>query len=218
MDKGSLSLLGPSVHTYWVIRPNYERKVRFPFMLLNKSQPRPPRISQHQQRAGDLQIKHSYYLCSPVPLNGIAAHMRAWRGRRWRVYSLWYGASKFFFFFLKQKGGGSPVCILCLVPVSCDQHLPTWAAPLSNSAIHKLEQGGRDMLITGMYYRSFIMLQLHRSHYGGMGSQDPMLWYPSNQIWDPSCVMKTQSKLHITQELHSRYAFQWNTNNYDLSN
>lgn len=65
MDKGSLSLLGPSVHTYGVIRPNYERKVRFPFMLLNKSWAAWPSISQHQQGAGDLQIKRSYYLCPP---------------------------------------------------------------------------------------------------------------------------------------------------------
>lgn len=62
-----MSLLGPSVHTYGVIRPNYERKVRFPFMLLNKSWAALPSISQHQQGAGDLQIKRSCYLCPPHP-------------------------------------------------------------------------------------------------------------------------------------------------------
>lgn len=31
-------------------------------MLLNQSRPRPPRISQHRQGAGDLQIKRSHYL------------------------------------------------------------------------------------------------------------------------------------------------------------
>lgn len=78
---------GPSVHTSRVIRPNYERKVRFPFMLLNQSRPRPPRISQHRQGAGDLQIKRSHYLlrpCStaapPVSPLGIAAHTRASEG------------------------------------------------------------------------------------------------------------------------------------------
>lgn len=87
---------GPSVHTSWVIRPNYERKVCFPFMLLNQSRPQSPRISQHQQGAGDLQIKRSHYLCPssaatpPVPPLGIAAHTRASEGAR-----LWYEASKF---------------------------------------------------------------------------------------------------------------------------
>lgn len=77
---------GPSVHTLRVIRPNYERKVRFPFMLLNQSRPRPPRISQHRQGAGDLQIKRSHYLrpcCTaapPVSPLGIAAHTRASEG------------------------------------------------------------------------------------------------------------------------------------------
>lgn len=114
MDKGSLSLLGSSVHTYWVIRPNYERKVRFPFMLLNKSQPRPPRISQHQQGAGDLQIKRSHYLCAPPPHHDCSTrapphHCPTYEGSRRegteRVFVVIWGI-KVFFFFLTRGGGG----------------------------------------------------------------------------------------------------------------
>jgi len=93
--------LGPSVHTCRVIRPNYEREVRFPFMLLNKSRPRSPAISQHRQGAGDLQIKRSHlpvththpwtpppcFTCAGLREGGIGSatryHMRLqswWRG------------------------------------------------------------------------------------------------------------------------------------------
>lgn len=61
-----------------------------------------------------------------------------------------------------------------------------------------------DMQITGVYYRSFIKLQLHRSHYGGMVSWDHLLISAlSKKIW--AMWWKRKSRLHINQELNSSY-------------
>lgn len=122
MDKGSLSLLGPSVHTYWVIRPNYERKVRFPFMLLNKRRASSPSISQHQQGPGDLQIKRSHYLCPPHHHHDCCPPQhRCTRGAE-RVFLMIWGIKVLWGFFWRRGGWRScpHSSVGFLVPISCD--------------------------------------------------------------------------------------------------
>lgn len=150
-----MSLLGPSVHTYRVIRPNYERKVRFPFMLLNESQPRPPRISQHQQGAGDLQIKHSDYLCPPltapppITLLSITAHTKR-EGTHRTVVMIW-GIKVFLFFVFPAELEGRVLHIPRLVLYHVIRRYPPELLNLWDCAIHKYkEQAGKDILITGV--------------------------------------------------------------------
>lgn len=104
--------LGPSVHTCRVIRPNYEREVRFPFMLLNQSRSRSPAISQRRQGAGDLQIKRGHHL--PVThthpwTRCLASHTRASGGRVGKSRSLSYEASKL----VEREGWGQS----CQIPL-----------------------------------------------------------------------------------------------------
>lgn len=144
-------------------------------------------------------------ICAPLwlrhrPLPSSASlHIR--RGRGHTGQSLWYGASKFFYFlFFQQSWRGESCTFLawCCITWS-DATLPSsWTYGIVPFINIKSRQG-RIYWSQGLMMGPFIMSQLHKSHYGAMESQDPVLWYEPHQIWDLSCMMKTQSRLHIAQ-------------------
>lgn len=140
-------------------------------MLLNESQPRPPRISQHQQGAGDLQIKHSDYLCPPltapppVTLLSITAHTKR-EGTHRTVVMIW-GIKVFLFFVFPAELEGRVLHIPRLVLYHVIGRYPPELLNLWDCAIHKYkEQAGNDILITGVDYGTF---------YNAPASQEP-LW------------------------------------------
>lgn len=180
-------------------------------MLLNESQPRPPRISQHQQGAGDLQIKHSDYLCPPltapppVTLLSIAAHTKR-EGTHRTVVMIW-GIKVFLFFVFPAELEGRVLHIPRLVLYHVIGRYPPELLTCGTVPFINIKsRQGRIYWSQGLIMGPFIMPQLHKSHYGAMESQDPVLWYEPHQIWDLSCMMKTQSRLHIAQKLQSRCA------------
>lgn len=151
-------------------------------------------------------------ICAPLwlhhrPLPSSASlHIR--RGRGHTGQSLWYGASKFFLFFVfPAELEGRVLHIPRLVLYHVIGRYPPELLTCGTVPFINIEsRQGRIYWSQGLIMGPFIMPQLHKSHYGAMESQDPVLWYEPHQIWDLSCMMKTQSRLHIAQKLQSRCA------------
>lgn len=172
-------------------------------MLLNKSRAASPSISQHQQGAGDLQIKRSHYLCPPHHHHLDCCppqHRCTWRERR--GYSLWYGASKCWGFF--WRGGGILSTFLCWVFSTSIM----WSAPCQIwPFINKSGNGGG----SGGYADHRGLLQkLHKA----AASPEPLWRYGILRSFADICLVKYEiwavwwkrkSRLHINQELNSSF-------------
>lgn len=175
-------------------------------MLLNKSQPGPPRISQHQQGAGDLQIKHSHYLwppnhapltAAPVPLIFIAATTRKGRDEESIRYDIVH-QSFFVFFWTELREGFLPAFLSFSADIMWSASKPELPPCQILPFINKSREE-RDTLITGVYYGSCIITLRSRVYQSGF-------------------YEKKKKRLHIAQKLHSRYALQESISNYNQTN